>query len=184
MDMVRFEWAQVVAFDGPAKPPLTPDDILDTPPAKLTLRLQPYLSLLELNFAVDDFLIAVKKGESDVLRGEASNAMNGAPKADGTPQTCSLSEAGESLSGRSSARQHALLQTPGARGVCDPAGALPRYHGRGCVCRSGHRKQENGSSTGRFKSRNGSMGGLRSAGSAANHERNFALYPSRLRADS
>jgi len=81
LDMVRFEWAQVVAFDGPAKPPLTPDDILDTPPSKLRLDLQPYLSLLELNFAVDDFLIAVKKRESDVLRGEASNAMNAAPKA-------------------------------------------------------------------------------------------------------
>ncbi len=80
LDMVRFEWAQVVAFDGPAKPPITPDDILDTPPEKLVLGLQPYLSLLELNFAVDDFLIAVKKGESDVLRGEASNAMNAAPK--------------------------------------------------------------------------------------------------------
>jgi len=81
VDMVRFEWAQVVAFDGPAHPPVTPDDILDTPPSKLVLCLQPYLSLLELNFAADDFLIAVKKGESDVLRGEASNAMNGAPKA-------------------------------------------------------------------------------------------------------
>ncbi len=80
LDMVRFEWAQVVAFDGPAKPPLTPDDVLDTPPSKLRLGLQPYLSLLELNFAVDDFLIAVKKRESDVLRGEASNAMNAAPK--------------------------------------------------------------------------------------------------------
>jgi hypothetical protein len=81
LDMVRFEWAQVVAFDGPAKPPVTPDDILDTPPSKLLLGLQPYLSLLELKFAVDDFLIAVKKRESDVLRGEASNAMNAAPKA-------------------------------------------------------------------------------------------------------
>jgi hypothetical protein len=80
LDMVRFEWAQVVAFDGPAKPPVTPDDILDTPPSKLLLGLQPYLSLLELNFAVDDFLIAVKKRDSDVLRGEASNAMNAAPK--------------------------------------------------------------------------------------------------------
>jgi hypothetical protein len=80
LDMVRFEWAQVVAFDGPAKPPVTPDDILDTPPSKLQLGLQPYLTLLELDFAVDDFLIAVKKRESDVLRGEASNAMNGAPK--------------------------------------------------------------------------------------------------------
>jgi len=81
VDMVRFEWAQVVAFDGPAKPPVTPDDILDIPPSKLLLGLQPYLSLLELNFAVDDFLIAVKKGESEALRGEASNAMDGAPKA-------------------------------------------------------------------------------------------------------
>jgi hypothetical protein len=79
--MIRFEWAQVVAFDGASKPPVTPDDILDTPPSKLRLDLQPYLSLLELNFAVDDFLIAVKNGESDSLRGEASNAMNAAPKA-------------------------------------------------------------------------------------------------------
>src|ERR1700693_4557085 len=31
LDMVRFEWAQVVAFDGPANPPVTPEDILDTP---------------------------------------------------------------------------------------------------------------------------------------------------------
>src|SRR5260370_34678506 len=51
LDMVRFEWAQVVAFDGPANPPVTPDDILDTPASKLRLSLQPYLSLLELKFA-------------------------------------------------------------------------------------------------------------------------------------
>src|SRR5580700_8111886 len=81
LDMIRFEWAQIVAFDGASNPTLTPDDVLDTPPSKLLLGLQPYLSLLELDFAVDDFLIAVKKGESDVLRGEASNAKDGAPKA-------------------------------------------------------------------------------------------------------
>jgi len=81
IDMARFEWAQVVAFDGPAKPPVTPDDILDTPPSKLRLDLQPYLSLLDLEYAVDDFLIAVKKRESDALRGEASNAVQSAPKA-------------------------------------------------------------------------------------------------------
>src|SRR6516225_8318600 len=50
LDMARFEWAQIVAFDGPSKPPITPDDILDTPPAKLHLGLQPYLSLLELDY--------------------------------------------------------------------------------------------------------------------------------------
>ena len=81
IDMARFEWAQVVAFDGPSKEPINPDDILDTPPSKLRLALQPYLSLLELDYAVDDFLIAVKKRQSNVLRGEASNAVDSGPTA-------------------------------------------------------------------------------------------------------
>jgi len=81
LDMVRFEWAQVLAFDGPSKPPITTDEILDTPPEKLRLELQPYLSLLELRYAVDDFLIALKKRATDGLRGEASNAIESAPKA-------------------------------------------------------------------------------------------------------
>ena len=80
LDMVRFEWSQVVAFDGPSKPTISPDEILDTPAGELRLGLQPYLSLLELNYAVDDFLIAVKKQESAGLRGEASNAVGSAPR--------------------------------------------------------------------------------------------------------
>jgi hypothetical protein len=80
LNMARFEWAQVVAFDGPSKPPIIPDEILDTPASKLQLGLQPYLSLLGLNFAVDNFLIAVKKQEADVLRGEASNAKDDGPR--------------------------------------------------------------------------------------------------------
>jgi len=80
VNMARFEWAQVVAFDGPSKPAITPDDILGVSPAKLRLALQPYLSLLDLDYAVDDFLIAVTKRDSDVLRSEASNAMDSAPK--------------------------------------------------------------------------------------------------------
>ena len=80
LDMARFEWAQVVAFDAFAKPPITTDEILDTPPGKLRLELQPYLSLLFLRYAVDDFLVALKKGNTDGLRGEASNAVESAPK--------------------------------------------------------------------------------------------------------
>jgi hypothetical protein len=80
LDMVRFEWAQVVAFDDPAKPSITPDDILDAEPEKLRLGLQPYLSLLQLDYAVDEFLIAVRKSESDVLRSEASNIVEAMPK--------------------------------------------------------------------------------------------------------
>lgn len=80
LDMVRFEWAQVVAFDGPSRAPITTDEILDTPPEKLRLELQPYLSLLHLHYAVDDFLIALKRRSTDGLRGEASNAFESAPK--------------------------------------------------------------------------------------------------------
>jgi hypothetical protein len=79
IDMARFEWAQIIAFDGPSKPAIAPDDILDTPAAKMRLGLQPYLSLLDLNYAVDDFLMAVNKRESAALRGEASNAVDSAP---------------------------------------------------------------------------------------------------------
>jgi hypothetical protein len=81
LDMVRFEWAQVVAFDDPAHPNIMPDDILDAKPQKLRLELQPYLTLLQLDYAVDEFLIAVRKRDSDVLRNEASNIVEAMPKA-------------------------------------------------------------------------------------------------------
>ncbi len=81
LDMVRFEWAQVVAFDDAALPAITSDDVLDTPPAKLRLGLQPYLSLLELNYAVDKFFVTVQKRDADVLRDEASNTFEAMPDA-------------------------------------------------------------------------------------------------------
>lgn len=81
LDMARFEWAQVVAFDGEAKPGIQTDDLLDASPAKLRLALQPYLSLLRLNYAVDKFLVAVKKREADALRDEASNTFEAMPRA-------------------------------------------------------------------------------------------------------
>ena len=81
LDMARFEWAQVVAFDGEEKPRIQTDDLLESTPAKLRLALQPYLSLLELNHAVDKFLLAVKKREAIVLRDEASNTFEARPRA-------------------------------------------------------------------------------------------------------
>lgn len=80
LDMARFEWAQIVAFDDAAFPQLTTNDVLDTPPAKLRLRLQPYLSLLQLDYAVDKFLLAVKKRDGDTLRDEASNTFEAMPE--------------------------------------------------------------------------------------------------------
>jgi len=76
-DLARFEWARVEVFDTAARPLFTLDDLLDVPPArqgKLKLALQPYLQLLRLDHPVDDFVLAVKQGEAQLLRGEASNA--------------------------------------------------------------------------------------------------------------
>lgn len=70
LDMARFEWAQVLAFDEAALPPLTPDDLLGRDPATLQLHLQPHVSLLQLSYPLDEFLSAVKKEQ----HGETSNA--------------------------------------------------------------------------------------------------------------
>lgn len=72
LDIVRFEWAQIVAFDGLALPKFTPEDLVNADPFTLRVGLQPYLSLLTLDHAVDDYIIAVKH---DALRSEASNAI-------------------------------------------------------------------------------------------------------------
>jgi hypothetical protein len=78
-DVVRFEWAQTVAFDGEGRPALTAGDMAGRPPTRLRLGLQPYLSLLALDHAADDFVIAVKKdGE---LSADASNTPGAAPHA-------------------------------------------------------------------------------------------------------
>lgn len=71
LDVARFEWAQIVAFDSETRPVLSAEDFLDQDPSRLRLNLQPYLSLLELDYPVDDFLISLKK---QALRSETSNA--------------------------------------------------------------------------------------------------------------
>ncbi len=78
LDVARFEWAQIVAFDEAALPPCDTAEISGIEPGRLRLKLQPYLTLLALDYPVDDFVISVKKHEA--LRGEASQAMDSAPK--------------------------------------------------------------------------------------------------------
>ena len=74
LDMVRLEWAHIVAFDEGAKPVVHVDDLLGRNPSKVRLGLQPYMTLLEVHYPVDDLLLAAKKGD-DRLRAEASNAV-------------------------------------------------------------------------------------------------------------
>jgi hypothetical protein len=74
LDMVRLEWADIEAFDGAAEPPLRPEDLAGADPAKLRLRLQPYIQLLDLHYPVDDLLLEVRKAEEHT--DFASNAFN------------------------------------------------------------------------------------------------------------
>lgn len=73
LDMARLEWAHIEAFDNAAETPITADEMRNADPQTLRLRLQPYVSLLRLNYELDDFLISVRRGQG--LRQEASNAM-------------------------------------------------------------------------------------------------------------
>ena len=73
LDMARLEWAHVEAFDNEARPPLELDSLLGVDPARIHLQLQPHLTLLQLGYELDEFLIEAKHGEG--LRSEASNAL-------------------------------------------------------------------------------------------------------------
>jgi hypothetical protein len=76
LDMARVEWAKVIAFDGPALPVLDPQKIARTAPDQLKLRLQPYLTLLELRYPIDHMLKRLR--EKAISSARASNAMSGA----------------------------------------------------------------------------------------------------------
>ncbi len=60
LDMARVEWARVIAFDEPERPPLDPARLAANPADQLRLGLQPYLTLLELAHPVDELLRKLK----------------------------------------------------------------------------------------------------------------------------
>ena len=77
LDMVRVEWARVLAFDGEEKPSLVPESIRDIAPGSLRLGLQPYLVLLELGHPIDGLLRKLKQ-QSEIETGSVSNAVSSA----------------------------------------------------------------------------------------------------------
>jgi hypothetical protein len=64
MDMVRLEWAHVVAFDGPEEKILGPEDLLE-PRSSLRMGVQPYISLLDLQYPVDELRVKLKAAPED-----------------------------------------------------------------------------------------------------------------------
>jgi hypothetical protein len=78
-DLARLEWAHIEAFDNEAKTPLALADLQGRDAAHIHLRLQPHITLLQLAYPLDDYLIALR--ENTRLRGEASNAIKDLPGA-------------------------------------------------------------------------------------------------------
>lgn len=74
VDMARLEWADIEAFDGKMETPLKPADLTGANPARLRLRLQPYVSLLALSYPVDDLLLEARKDAENL--DVASNAFS------------------------------------------------------------------------------------------------------------
>ncbi len=73
VDIVRLEWADIEAFDGKAELALRPEDLGADAGAKLKLKLQPYVRLLDLKYPADDLLLEVRKEDEDT--DFASNAF-------------------------------------------------------------------------------------------------------------
>jgi Putative DNA-binding domain len=73
IDIARLEWADIEAFDGKAELALRAEDLKADAGAKLKLKLQPYVRLLDLKYPVDDLLLDVRKEDEDT--DFASNAF-------------------------------------------------------------------------------------------------------------
>jgi hypothetical protein len=72
-DMARLEWSHIEAFDNEAKPPLSGGDVLGRGAAEIHLRLQPHITLLQLGWPLDEYLIALR--DNSRRHEETSNAV-------------------------------------------------------------------------------------------------------------
>jgi len=74
LEMVRFELAQVEAFDGPAWPALTPEFMAESDLISSRFHLQPYLTLLKLSYPFDEIMIAMRRAETQRSEAGATKA--------------------------------------------------------------------------------------------------------------
>ncbi len=121
LDVARVEWARTLAFDDPEKPVLTAKQIARTPPDRLRLGLQPYLTLLELHHPIDEMMRTIKHTEIAAM----SNAVAASQTRRSKPVTVRRSRTDSSR--RPSGRLFRLLQTSRSRGLS----TAPR-RARGC----------------------------------------------------
>src|SRR5215472_3933506 len=64
LDMVALEWGHIEAWDGPERPVLGPEDLLELGP-DLRIGLQPHIGLLDLKYPVDDLRIRASANQEE-----------------------------------------------------------------------------------------------------------------------
>jgi hypothetical protein len=87
-DMVRLEWAHIVAFDGAAEKVLGPEDLAELTPS-LRVGLQPYISLLQLEYPVDVLRMKTNTDREDLTATSnvpVARARRGVPRVVRPPQ--------------------------------------------------------------------------------------------------
>lgn len=65
------EWAEIVAYDADAKTPLAQKSLKNADPEKIVLRLQPHITILELDYAIDNFLLQLNKSTDKSVESNA-----------------------------------------------------------------------------------------------------------------
>ncbi len=70
-DMACFEWAEIKASDSQVKSILKVEDLQKIKSAEIILQTQPYLSVLELRYEVDNFLLALNKEHTKSVESNA-----------------------------------------------------------------------------------------------------------------
>ena len=120
IDMVRLEWAEIEAFDEAAKPALTESDLPKLGPDP-QFDLQPYIRLLDLQYPVDQMLLAIRREQRviDIV----SNAVHRASSAPASPHA-DLAQTEKTFSRGASRREFGVFQAARPRSLRYSSSAL------------------------------------------------------------
>ena len=70
-DVARLEWFGIKAFDEKSRPVLKAESLSQKSATEIFLKTQPYLNVLDLNYAADNFLLGLNKEHNKTVESNA-----------------------------------------------------------------------------------------------------------------